>query len=220
MAFPAAPADLTEFTDANGTVWKYDSTPGMWRRKELDYVIASQAATAGHVNELGTAMTLPPTTTYYGDTVLDDTTDVANNNWYGWNTATSSYTLMSTAAVSFANSTTLSYTGASQNFVVPAGVSAIKVTADGAGSGAVAGDQVISFHSVAAGETLTVTVGGTGGTGEDTGVYRSAVILAEAAGGGSATVSSAEGVATGVTITANGGAAIGANGQVVIEYGP
>lgn len=59
---------------------------------------------------------------------------------------------------------TFAYTGGSQSFVVPAGVSTLQVTASGAagGSGGLGG-MVIATVSVSAGETLTMLVGGQGG---------------------------------------------------------
>jgi len=62
------------------------------------------------------------------------------------------------------NSQVFNFTGASQAFVVPAGVTQITVDALGAGepSAAGLGGEVVATIPVTAGETLIVTVGGTG----------------------------------------------------------
>ncbi|OUJ65333.1 hypothetical protein BXP70_29185, partial [Hymenobacter crusticola] len=69
-----------------------------------------------------------------------------------------------------AQTTTFSYTGAPQQYTVPAGVTRLQVTASGAGGGrfgnsttaAITGGQVQAILTVTPGETLTVVVGGQG----------------------------------------------------------
>jgi Bacterial Ig-like domain (group 3)/Glycine rich protein/Fibronectin type III domain len=75
-----------------------------------------------------------------------------------------------------ATTVTFSYTGSSQSWAVPAGVSSITVTADGAeggvGSGGPAagdGGSVTATIGVTAGETLTIDVGGQGTAGSSGG---------------------------------------------------
>ncbi|MGH7434123.1 MAG: hypothetical protein ACRENE_00445, partial [Polyangiaceae bacterium] len=93
------------------------------------------------------------------------------------------------AADACSGSVVFSYTGASQSFVVPLWVSQVTVVANGAGGGAdgcfnnTAGGTTGATISVTPGETLTVMVGGAGGTGSNGGVGGTAGFNGGAAGG-------------------------------------
>ncbi|MDO7875296.1 IPT/TIG domain-containing protein, partial [Hymenobacter sp. ASUV-10] len=69
--------------------------------------------------------------------------------------------LLSLAGAAQAQVTTLSYTGAPQTYVVPAGITQLKVVAQG-GSGGSNGAVVTAIVTVTPGETLTAVVGGEG----------------------------------------------------------
>lgn len=66
------------------------------------------------------------------------------------------------------NQATFNYTGASQSWIVPAGLTVVRVDAQGAqggGTGGGKGGRVQTLISVTPGETLRIYVGGAGGTG-------------------------------------------------------
>jgi hypothetical protein len=125
MAFPAGPTNGQEFTDGTGKVWTYDSTPGMWRRRDDYYVSAT---------ELGLlAGAMPPTTTYYGDIFLDDVTG-NGEIWYAWDGA--AYQVMIDKSLpTLGNSIAYTFTGADQAFTVPVGTTHIEAKIWGAGGG-------------------------------------------------------------------------------------
>jgi hypothetical protein len=119
--------------------------------------------------------------------------------------------------------TIFNYTGTTANYVVPAGVTSIRIDASGAqggdgsgGSGGLGATMTGTF-SVTPGETLTVIVGqqgafyyNAGGGGGGTGVLRDLDPLIIAGGGGGAAVNE---VGKGGVITETGGSSSGAGGS-------
>jgi hypothetical protein len=121
----------------------------------------------------------------------------------------------------------LSYTGAVQDFVVPAAVTSLTIDAAGAAGGAAAPDgggagaRLVAAFAVTPGETLHVLVGGqgqsfdsVGGGGGGSFVYRTAdaagLLMAAAGGGGEGIDDS--GIAGSATTTASNGSGGGSAG--------
>lgn len=143
--------------------------------------------------------------------------------------------LLVTAGVAQAQTTTYSYTapGGNQTYTVPAGVTAIRVVATGASGGATIGGstgfpspsygaQVQATVLVTPGETLTVVVGGQGGSGSsgvNAGGFNGGGAGKYQGGGGGATDLRRSGGSTGDYLTSRNALVVagGAGGNYTIN---